>query len=201
MIPVRYREMLPPYWYENEVAQYHFEGGGGEIDLKKEKTHELGRQFLLPYATYGLDVWDWLFFKDIQFGTNEERRSAIRRRNLEKSRFTLEILRAIGNEAGGLSRIDEAFSRKEIDFYYNNPGIMRTVQLLDDFAKIRPVHVKAAVVTVERDHKAGIFLGSFSTQVKIRTLKPKPIDFKMQQLPLKLGSIVQNKKTITIYPR
>jgi hypothetical protein len=62
MIPERYRKMLPPYWYENHVAMYHFEGGGAELGRQKEKIKELGNQFLLPYATYSLDVWEWIYF-------------------------------------------------------------------------------------------------------------------------------------------
>lgn len=62
MIPLKYREILPPYWYENHVAMFHFEGAGNETDYQKAVIQELGKQFALPYATYSLDVWEWIFF-------------------------------------------------------------------------------------------------------------------------------------------
>lgn len=62
MIPFKYRSKLPPYWYENTVAELHFEGAGGEADYQEEKMKEIGNQFLLPYATYALDVWEWIYF-------------------------------------------------------------------------------------------------------------------------------------------
>ena len=45
MIPVRYREVLPPYWYENEVAGWHFGVMEEEIDLREKKMNELVDQF------------------------------------------------------------------------------------------------------------------------------------------------------------
>ncbi|MED4581887.1 hypothetical protein P9578_03740 [Brevibacillus choshinensis] len=62
MIPERYRRMLPPQWYENNVAELHFEGTGGEVDQQTLKIKDLGNQFLLPYATFSLDVWEWIYF-------------------------------------------------------------------------------------------------------------------------------------------
>jgi len=41
MIPLRYREKLPPYWYENEVAETHFVATGGEVDYQREKSKDI----------------------------------------------------------------------------------------------------------------------------------------------------------------
>lgn len=141
MIPAHYREKLPPYWYENEVAEYHFEGAGGESAFQSEKIAELGKQFLLPYATYSLDVWDWLFFGETKLGTKEERREAIRRKNLAKSRFTLQTLYSIGRAAGNLLEISEDFARKEITFQFSDSQPVKLLTLTRDFERIRPVHV------------------------------------------------------------
>lgn len=70
MIPLKYRRKLPPQWYENQVAELHFEGAGSAIDYQEEKIREQGQQYLLPYATYSLDIWEWIFFggPGIDFG-------------------------------------------------------------------------------------------------------------------------------------
>jgi hypothetical protein len=147
MIPERYREQLPPYWYENEVAEYHFTAMGEETDCQMEKIRELGRQFLLPYATYGLDVWDWIFFGDTQIGTIEQRRADIRKKNFAKARFTLETLRAIGQMGGKLEKITENFANKEIWFEFSDAPV-NLAQLSQDFERIRPVHVKRCQAVV-----------------------------------------------------
>ncbi len=35
MIPLRYREQLPPYWYENQVAIKHVTVSGDETEYQK----------------------------------------------------------------------------------------------------------------------------------------------------------------------
>ncbi|NTU22323.1 hypothetical protein HPY28_18530 [Brevibacillus sp. HB1.2] len=148
MIPIRYREKLPIYWYENKEAETHFEAMGGEIDYLCEEIHEWSAQFLLPYATWGLDTWDWIYFGDIRTGTYEERRAAIRMKNLSKARFTLRVLRELGKEAGNLSSIDEDFLKKEVLFRFYNTKQVFINQLREDFEQLRPVHVNRAVFSV-----------------------------------------------------
>ncbi len=62
MIPLKYQRKLPLYWYENQVAEMHFEGAGSETDHQTDKIRQMGRQYLLPFATYSLDVWEWIYF-------------------------------------------------------------------------------------------------------------------------------------------
>lgn len=145
MISERYRQALPPYWYENAVAEYHFEGAGGESDYQAETIQELGKQFLVPYATYGLDVWDWIYFGDTQLGSYEQRRTAIRKKNLAKARFTIATLKTMGNAVGKLLRINEDFQNKEILFEFAASSPVKITAFLEDFERIRPVHVKRAL--------------------------------------------------------
>lgn len=119
MIPQRYCEMLPPYWYENHVADTHFQATGGEIDYQKEKSKDVQNQFLLPYATWGLDIWDWMFFGYKQQGTDEGRRLAIRRKNLAKSKFTIPNLMLMGKLAGDIVQIHEDFINKMMTFEFS----------------------------------------------------------------------------------
>lgn len=148
MIPLKYRELLPPYWYENEVAETHFLAAGQENTFQKEKIQDVGRQFLLPQATYSLDIWDWIYFGETQVGSFEERRLNIIRKRLSSLPFTLETLRSIGKEAGDLTGIEEDFLRKEITFHFKNTRTVHVTQLLEDIEAIRPVHVKKANVTL-----------------------------------------------------
>lgn len=148
MIPLRYREKLPPYWYENKVAKTHFGATGGEIDFQSDEIHKWSAQFLLPYATWGLDYWDWIYFGEIRTGTYEERRAAIRRKNLSKARFTLRVLRELGKDAGNLFSVEEDFIKKEVWFRFYNSQQVLINQLRDDFEHLRPVHVNRAIFSV-----------------------------------------------------
>jgi hypothetical protein len=145
MIPVRYREVLPPYWYENEVAGWHFGVMEEEIDLRAKKMDELVDQFLLQRATWGLDLWEWIYFRSDQLGTIEQRREAIRRKRLAKKPFKLPILRQIGLQYGKLLKVTEEFLAKEIHFEYDGSSPINVAGLFDDFEYIRPVHINRAV--------------------------------------------------------
>lgn len=118
MIPVRYREVLPPYWYENEVAGWHFGVMEEEIDLREKNMDELVNQFLLQRSTWGLSLWEWIYFRSEQVGTIANRREAIRRKRLAKKPFKLSILRQIGAQYGKLLKVTESFESKEIYFEY-----------------------------------------------------------------------------------
>ncbi|RAP28624.1 hypothetical protein C2W64_04680 [Brevibacillus laterosporus] len=148
MIPFRYRQQLPPYWYENEVAGLHFVSTGEEILFQKNKIEELGNQYLLPYAIFGLDIWDWIYFRDKRNGTVEERREAIRKKNLAKANFTLDTLYALGRMAGDVKKVTEDFTNKEIIFEFSGYRTMNLEQLAVDFEKIRPVHVRREKIVV-----------------------------------------------------
>ncbi|MET3288375.1 UNVERIFIED_CONTAM: hypothetical protein ABID98_000945 [Brevibacillus sp. OAP136] len=144
MIPLRYRERMPPYWYENRVAAYFFEAAGGESQGQKEKILELGKQWLLPYATYSFGVWDWLFFGDNQVGTIEQRRLNIKKKLLAKAQFTKTTLMMMAQEAGKLLGIEEDYRNKEILFTFTTSEPIQLSSFLESFEKIRPVHVKRA---------------------------------------------------------
>ncbi|SEB28007.1 DUF2313 domain-containing protein [Paenibacillus sp. 276b] len=133
MIPVRYREVLPPYWYENEVAGWHFGVMEEEIDLREKKMDELVDQFLLQRATWGLDLSEWIYFRTEQIGTIDQRREAIRRKRLAKKPFKLPILRQIGSQYGKLLQVREEFLAKEIHFEYDSSSPINMAGLFYDF--------------------------------------------------------------------
>ncbi|PYE49865.1 DUF2313 domain-containing protein [Paenibacillus barcinonensis] len=149
MIPVRYREVLPPYWYENEVAGWHFGVMEEEIDLRESKMEELVNQFLLQRATWGLDLWEWIYFRAEQVGSMANRREAIRRKKLAKKPFKLPILRQIGSQYGKLLQVTEEFLAKEIHFEYDSSSPINVAGLFTDFEYIRPVHINRAVPVVK----------------------------------------------------
>lgn len=160
MIPLRYREQLPPYWYENQVAETHFVAAGGEFDYQKEKSKDIANQFLLPYATWGLDIWDWIYFGDNQLGSYAERRENIRKKNLAKAKFTISTLTALGNTVGKLRGIREDFANKEIVFEFDALQPVNAVQLSKDFAKIRPVHVKRSLTSAVNEAEVVVISAS-----------------------------------------
>lgn len=145
MIPVRYREVLPPYWYENEVAGWHFGVMEEEIDLRSEKMSELVNQFLLQRSTWGLDLWEWIYFRTGQVGSLANRREAIRRKRLAKKPFKLPILWQLGTQYGKLLQVKEEFLAKEIHFEYEGSSPINMAGLFTDFEYIRPVHINRAV--------------------------------------------------------
>ena len=145
MIPIRYREVLPPYWYENEVAGWHFGVMEEEIDLRGKKMNELVDQFLLQRATWGLGLWEWIYFRKDQMGMITQRREAIRRKRLAKKPFKLPILRQLGSQYGKLLQVKEEFLAKEIHFEYDSSSPINVAGLFDDFEYIRPVHINRAV--------------------------------------------------------
>ncbi|HBU81771.1 MAG TPA: DUF2313 domain-containing protein [Paenibacillus sp.] len=159
MIPVRYREVLPPYWYENEVAGWHFGVMEEEIDLRAKKMDELVDQFLLQRATWGLDLWEWIYFRSEQLGTIEQRREAIRRKRLAKKPFKLPILRQLGSQYGKLLKVTEEFLAKEIHFEYDGSSPINVAGLIDDFEYIRPVHINRAVPVAKTTTPAIILSG------------------------------------------
>ncbi|PRA04820.1 MULTISPECIES: DUF2313 domain-containing protein [unclassified Paenibacillus] len=145
MIPVRYREVLAPYWYENEVAGWHFGVMEEEMDLRAEKMSELVNQFLLQWSTWGLDLWEWIYFRTEQVGPLANRREAIRRKRLAKKPFKLPILRQLGAQYGKLLQVKEEFLAKEIHFEYEGSSPINMAGLFTDFEYIRPVHINRAV--------------------------------------------------------
>ncbi len=148
MIKEKYRLMLPTYWYENEVAEYHFEGVGGETDLQITNVSELGKQLILKTATYSLDVWEWVFFGRTQIGSHDKRRMLVRNKYRTKARFTLPTLRSLGREYGDLKDVTEDFLNKVIMFEFINSKHIDLPQLKEQFNYLRPVHVVKNQATV-----------------------------------------------------
>lgn len=149
MIPVRYCEVLPPYWYEHEVAGWHFGVMEEEIDERNRKMKEIQNQFLLQRASWGLPLWEWIYFHREQTGSIEERREAIRRKRLAKKACKLPLLRQIGGQYGKLLDITEEFKLKEIHFEYDSKAPIDMSGLFSDFEYIRPVHILRAVPVVK----------------------------------------------------
>lgn len=148
MIPERYRRMLPPQWYENEVAEYHLEGAGTAVDAFHSQREDILQQFSPWSATWGLDVWDWIYFGSKQLQSIEERRKNIQRKHWARSPFTLSVLEAMGQAAGELEKVTEDFPNKEIVFEFSAEQPINTVGLSKDFEWIRPLHVNSSRVAV-----------------------------------------------------
>jgi P2-related tail formation protein len=199
MIPLKYRERLPSYWYENTVAEYHYEGAGSEMDRGKQAIIDLGNQFLLPYATYSLDVWDWIFFGQVQRGTNQKRRDDIKKKYLSKARFTLTTLRTIGAMAGALRRVSEDFPNKRIYFDFEAIAPLDLESLYADFERIRPVHVNSSP-GVTLASRVRLTMASCLTTGEQITVYPWSETKLQGQGTVKFGIGYQTTETVSVYP-
>ncbi|MCI1696954.1 hypothetical protein [Aneurinibacillus aneurinilyticus] len=149
MIPLRYREVLPPYWYEIDMAERHFSVMEEAMNGREKITNELRDQFILQRATYALEVWEWIYFRKVQTGSFEERREAIRKKRWAKQPFKLPVLRLMGSQSGKLLDVTEDFLKKEVLFEYAADEAINLVHLYRDFEYIRPVHVNRAVAVAK----------------------------------------------------
>ncbi|MMZ46244.1 hypothetical protein D1872_78550 [compost metagenome] len=158
MIPLRYREMLPPHMYEIDMAERHFDVMELEVNDREKSIDDLGNQFVLKTATWALPIWEWIYFHQEQIGNLEQRRDAIRRKRWAKRPFTLPVLRLIGGKYGNLLDIQEDFLKKTILFVYGIDTQLNVKGLMEDFEYIRPVHINKAQPTFRIDvhHKFGI---------------------------------------------
>ncbi|UED68483.1 hypothetical protein [Brevibacillus sp. HD3.3A] len=155
MIPERYRQMLPPQWYENKVAEYHFEGAATAVDAFAAEREDVLRQFHPWSATWGLDVWDWIYFGQKQLLGVEERRKNIRQKHWAYLGFTPSVLRAIGYSSSAFKqvRMVEDFEKKVIRYVYPIEDRFDTKNAVQAVEKIRPVHCNGVAfepVSLER---------------------------------------------------
>lgn len=143
MILERYRKRLPPYWYENEVADYHFEAAFFAADTHRALREDMEQQFFPLSATWGLDVWDWIYFGKKQSLSLVERRKSIQQKHWAYLGFTPSVLRAIGNSSSQLKNVQmvEDFSQKMIRYVYPLDDLFDIKGAVEAFEKIRPVHV------------------------------------------------------------
>lgn len=148
MIPLRYREMLPPYMYELDMAERHFGVMELEIHDRDGLIDDLTNQFLLQRATWALPLWEWMYLHQEQIGNMQQRREIIRRKKLSKLPFRLPLLRLIGRKYGNLLDVQEDFASKTIRFIYATDAAFDAGSLLADFEYIRPVHVNRAVPAI-----------------------------------------------------
>lgn len=149
MIPERYREVLPPYWYENEMAEHHFHLMEDVMDDHEQKIYMLRDQFILSRATFAMDIWDWIFFRKTKVGSLEERKEAIRKRMWAKLPFRIPVLRIMGELSGNLITVTEDFLAKEILFEYDSGSFVDVPRLYRDFEYKRPVHINRAMAVVK----------------------------------------------------
>ncbi|WP_400162477.1 hypothetical protein ACAF76_002520 [Brevibacillus sp. TJ4] len=142
MIPDRYTQVLPPYWYENEVANYHFTGASSSIDDFDERRREIAQQFIPYRATWGLDYWDWLYFGKKQTSTPNERRRNLQRQHWAYLGFTPSVLRAIGLTASPSKKVEmvEDFEQKVIRYAHSADESFDYNHAILAVEKIRPVH-------------------------------------------------------------
>ncbi|GIO84522.1 hypothetical protein J25TS5_14540 [Paenibacillus faecis] len=151
MIPLRYREMLPPYMYEIDMAERHFAVMEKEIDDRGGIIDDLSNQFLLQRATWTLPLWEWMYLRQEQVGKYEPRRETVRRKKLSKLPFTLGTLRTLGARHGELVDVREDFVTRTIRFIYRIDSELDFGRLYADFEYIRPVHINKAVPAIRTD--------------------------------------------------
>jgi len=142
MIIEKYRRMLPPYWYENKIAEYHFEAADLELSEQQKKINELRDQFFPMTATYSLDVWDWIYFGRKQFMPDNQRRQALMEKYWSRVSFTPAVLRNLGLDASSLKivTVEELFTTKRIRYTFKQEDTVDLNKLVTSFEKIRPVH-------------------------------------------------------------
>lgn len=142
MIPERYRRMLPPQWYENEVAEYHFEGAGAAVDGFDAQREDLLQQFSPWSATWGLDVWDWVYFGKKQPFSVEERRKNIQQQHWSYLGFTPSVLRAIGLSSSVFKQVQmvEDYAKKVIRYVYPIEDQFDTKNAVHAVERIRSIH-------------------------------------------------------------
>lgn len=133
---------MPPYWYGNEVAEYHFEGTAAAVDAFSAQREDVLRQFSPWSATWGLDIWDWIYFGRKQSLSTEERRKNIQQKHWAYLGFTPSVLRAIGYSASTLKNVQmtEDFLGKVIHYVYLIEDQFDTRHAVQSVEKIRPVH-------------------------------------------------------------
>ncbi|MCM3699183.1 putative phage tail protein [Paenibacillus macerans] len=153
MIPLRYREMLPPYMYEIDMAERHFGVMELEINDRGSTIDDLSNQFLLQRATWALPLWEWMYLRGEQIGTYEQRRELVRRKKLSKLPFTRTTLRALGARYGKLIDLREDFAAQTITFVYSIDSVLDFARLYADFEYIRPVHINRAVPAIRTDFR------------------------------------------------
>jgi hypothetical protein len=142
MIPDRYKRLIPPYWYENKVAEYHFTGASTPIELFAEQRREITEQPIPYLATWGLDYWDWLYFGKKQTSDLNERRRNMQRQHWAYLGFTPSVLRAIGQSASSSKKVEmvEDFQQKVIRYAYPADESFDHNHAVLAVEKIRPVH-------------------------------------------------------------
>lgn len=167
MIPERYRSMLPPQWYENDVAEYHFEGSAEAIDAFNTQREDILQQFSPWSATWGLDVWDWIYFGEKQLLTIEERRKNILTQHWERSPFTMPVLLSLGRAVGELISVSEDFEVKEIIFSFQQNTPVDLLTLHRTFERMRPVHVNRERIIIQQ---SGSLIFSTGTMQVLETI-------------------------------
>jgi hypothetical protein len=145
--------MQPPHMYEIDMAERHFGVMELEIDDREKSIDDLGDQFVLKRATWALPLWEWIYFRQEQVGTLDQRREAIRRKKWAKRPFNLPTLRLIGGKYGNLLDIQEDFLAKQIRFVYSVDSALDLKSLIADFEYIRPVHINRAVPAIHIDFR------------------------------------------------
>ncbi|WP_052675910.1 putative phage tail protein [Paenibacillus sp. IHBB 10380] len=159
MIPLRYREMLPPYMYEIDMVERHFMVMEQEIDEREKKIDDIGDQFILQRATWALSAWEWIYFRQESEETLEQRREGIRRKRWAKRPFKLSALRLLGAQHGKLLNVIEAFEEKEIHFEFAANSPIDVAGLFADFEYIRPVHINRSVPVAKTTTPAIVLSG------------------------------------------
>lgn len=162
MIPLKYRQVLPPYWYEIDMANRHFSVMEEEMDGREASINNLSNQFMLQRATWALQVWEWIYFQTEQCGTDAQRREAIRKKRLANKPFKLPMLRAFGAQYGRLKQVSEDLLAKEIIFEFSAEQPVDLKKFYEDFEYIHPMHIRRATTSIRTEVETIVVSGRAS---------------------------------------
>lgn len=153
MIPLKYRERIPPMHYEDIHAALRFQALDAELALHQSRVEDMRDQFFIHKATWGLVVWEKMFGLPIGVGTYEERRLKVYEKYYAKLPFTPAVLRSLANHVSTLKNADmeEVFDQKIIRFIFQLEDVVDVSHLYNTFMNMRRVHAHGFSIATNAD--------------------------------------------------
>lgn len=152
IVPLKYRERIPQFYYEDKLFAALFDAVDPEITLHEERGKDIALQFHLQKVTWGLPVWEKIH--NIKPATSDpvERRRAIEEKENAKLPFKPEVLRSVANSASKLktAEIEEDFARQIIRFIFQLEDTVDIVWLRKMYEKMRSIHALGMEAVVTR---------------------------------------------------
>ncbi|MBA4534429.1 putative phage tail protein [Brevibacillus halotolerans] len=186
MIPEKYRIMLPPHWYENQVAVHHFDGAGGEIDYQRGKKTDLEQQMNIQTATWGLVFWEYMFQVVPKFGDSyETRRARVIAKYRQVNPFTPAMAKEITQlfiSPDGMDRIEITESPDTGYFYISVP----LWSIYDIASWVHDIHKRKRVPHVFMPQLASYDRIEFVETIKVNQRRYHKVhEFRVRMTPLK----------------